>query len=209
MKCVDTLCSTTIHYVVSNQGDPDEQTQKQADPRTRCYLRGCSDRDIAVNRLPASTRRLLSGDDLSAFLASQRTYDYIASGLFIAAIRYDTDQYYPVRQFLAADNGDTAETLELTITRAILKLYNLNRLALVTRYGYKWDREDSFSPAISRAAKINLAQFIHCIACVLYQCSEYLTDETTTYKEWRYLEYQLAYSIFARSPEYRETKWDL
>lgn len=146
---------------------------------------------------------------MSAFLASQQTYDYIASGLYDAAIRHDSDQHYSVRRFLDIDNDATDETLEHNITRAVCKLYDLNRLALVTRYGEVWDRENSLAPTIKRAASINLAQFIQCITCVLYQCAEYLTDETETYKHWRDLEHQLAYSYFARSSDYQSTKCDL
>ena len=103
----------------------------------------------------------------------------------------------------------TGETLEHHIDTAVSKLYDLNRLALVTRYGDQWDRDDHFAPEIKHDAAINLAQFIQCIACVLYQCSEYLTHETETYKQWRDLEYRLAYSYFAHSPDYQTTKWDL
>jgi hypothetical protein len=146
---------------------------------------------------------------MSAFLASQQTYDYIASGLYDAAVRRDSEPHYTVRLFLDIDNDTAAETVEHNIMRAVCKLYDLNRLSLVTRYGEPWDREDSFEPTIQRAATINLAQFIHCIACVLYQCSEYLTHETETYKRWHDLEYQLAYSYFVNSPDYQTTKWDL
>jgi len=73
----------------------------------------------------------------------------------------------------------------------------------------KWDRDDRFSPTINRAATIKLAQVIKSIGCVLYQCSEYLTDETATYKQWRDLEYLLAFSYFARSPEYDTVEWDM
>lgn len=146
---------------------------------------------------------------MSAFLASQQTYDYIASGLYDAAIRHDSEQHYSVRRFLEVDNDATDETLERNITSAVCKLYDLNRLALVTRYSDEWDRDDSFSPTIKRDAIINLAQFIKCIGCVLYQCAEYLTHETETYKQWRDLEYQLAYSYFERSPEYDTVLWDM
>ena len=103
----------------------------------------------------------------------------------------------------------TDETLEHNITISVCKLFDLNCLALVTRYGELWDRDNSFAPTIKRAATINFAQFIQCIACVLYQCAEYLTDETETYKHWRDLEHQLAYNYFARSSDYQSTKWDL
>src|SRR6266496_3079695 len=146
---------------------------------------------------------------MSAFLASQQTYDYIASGLYDAAIRHDCEHHYTVRDFLELDNYATGETLEYNLTQAVRKLYDLNRLALVTRYGELWDREVNFSPTIKYAATIHLAQFIQCIACALYQCAEYLTDETATYKQWRDLEYQLAYSYFAHSPACQATKWDL
>ena len=146
---------------------------------------------------------------MSAYLASQQTYDYIASGLHDAAVRPASEPHYTVRRFLDIDNDDSAETLEHNIAVAVCKLYDLNRLALVTRYGERWDREDHFAPTIIHAATINLAQFIQCIACVLYQCSEYLTDETETYKQWRDLEYRLAYNYFAQSPDYQATKWDL
>ena len=146
---------------------------------------------------------------MSAYLASQQTYDYIASGLYDVAVRRDSEPHYTVRRFLDIDNDTTAETLEYNINCAVCRLYNLNRLALVTRYGERWDREDSFAPTITHTATINLAQFIQCIACVLYQCAEYLTDETETYEQWRDLEYHLAYHYFANSPDYQATKWDL
>ena len=148
---------------------------------------------------------------MSAYLASQQTYDYIASGLYDAAVRRDSEPHYTVRRFLELDNDTSVETetLEHTIARDVGKLYDLNRLALVTRYGELWDREDSFAPTITHTASINLAQFIQCIACVLYQCAEYLTDETETYKHWRDLEYHLAYHYFAQSSDYQTTKWDL
>jgi hypothetical protein len=146
---------------------------------------------------------------MSAFLASQMTYDYIASGLYDAAIRHDSEHHYTMRRFLEVDHDVSDEILVHNITSAVSKLYDLNRLALVTRYGEKWEREDSFSPTINRAASINLAQLIKCMTCVLYQCAEYLTHETETYKQWRDLEYQLAYRYFARSPEYDTAQWDM
>jgi hypothetical protein len=146
---------------------------------------------------------------MSAFLASQQTYDYIASGLYDAAIRQNSEQHYTVRRFLEADNDATDETLAHNIAVAVCKLYDLNRLALVTRYGDQWNREDTFSPTITYDATIKLAQLIKCMGCVLYQCAEYLTHETETYKQWRDLEYQLAFSYFARSPEYDAAEWDM
>ena len=146
---------------------------------------------------------------MSAYLASQQTYDYIASGLYDAAIRNNSDGHFTVQDFLKVDKDTTAETLEHNIIIAVSKLYDLNRLALVTRYGDAWNQDDDFKPTITHDATSNLAQFIHCIACVLYQCCEYLTHETETYKQWQELEYKLAYSYFARSPEYQSTKWDL
>jgi len=146
---------------------------------------------------------------MSAYLASQQTYDYIASGLYNAASRHESEPHYTVRRFLDIDNDTTAETLEHNIAVAVGKLYDLNRLALVTRYGDAWDREEQFSPTIKYTASINLAQFIKCIACVLYQCSEYLTDETETYKHWRDLEYHLAYYYIAQLPKYQATEWNL
>jgi hypothetical protein len=146
---------------------------------------------------------------MSAYLASQQTYDYIASGLYDAATRHDSDEHSTVRDFLEVDKDATGETLEQNITSVVRHLYDLNRLALVTRYGDQWDSDDSFTPKIKYTASIKLAQFIQCIACVLYQCAEYLTHETDTYKHWHDLEYQLAYSYFAHSPDNLPTKWNL
>ena len=80
---------------------------------------------------------------------------------------------------------------------------------MVTRYGDQWDSMDSFSPTITRAATIQLAQLVKCIGCVLYQCSEYLTHETDTYKQWRELEYHLAHSYFVHSPDYDAAEWEM
>lgn len=146
---------------------------------------------------------------MSAFLASQTTYDYIASGLYDAAIRHNSEAHYTVRKFLELEDDATDETLEHNITVAVRQLYDLNRLALVTRYGDQWAKEDNFTPVISHAAIINLAQFVKCIRCVIYQCHEYLTDETDTYKHWRDLAYRLAYSYFECLPEYAAAEWDM
>ena len=97
---------------------------------------------------------------MSAFLASQTTYDYIASGLYDAAIRHNSEAHYTVRKFLELEDDATDETLEHNITVAVRQLYDLNRLALVTRYGDQWAKEDNFTPVISHAAIINLAQFV-------------------------------------------------
>jgi hypothetical protein len=146
---------------------------------------------------------------MSAFLASKQTYDYIASGLYDAAVRQESESHFSVRRFLEVDNEATDETVAHNITEAVSKLYDLNRLALVTRYGDDWSRGDSFSPTIRRVTTMNLAQLIECINCVLYQCAEYLTHETDTYKQWLDLQYHLAYSYFANSPEYQTTEWNL
>ncbi len=145
---------------------------------------------------------------MSAFLASQQTYDYIASGLYDAAIRHNSEHHYTVRRFLELDNDATDETLAHSITRAVGKLYDLNRLALVTRYGDQ-DRDAKFSLTIKRATTINLAQLIKCIGCVQYQCAEYLTDETETYKQWRDLECRLALNYFVGLPDYDAAQWDI
>lgn len=63
---------------------------------------------------------------MSAYLASQQTYDYIASGLYDAAARRDSEPHYTVRRFLELDNDTTVETetLEHTIARDVGKLYD-------------------------------------------------------------------------------------
>ena len=40
---------------------------------------------------------------MSAYLASQQTYDYIASGLYDAAVRHESEPHYTVRRFLDID----------------------------------------------------------------------------------------------------------
>lgn len=146
---------------------------------------------------------------MSAYLASQKTYDYIASGLYDAAIIRSNEHQYTIRHFLELEDDTSDEVIEQTIKSAVRNLYNLNRLALVTRYGDQWDRNDDFVPEIKRAAIIDPVQFIKCISCVLYQCSEYLTDETDTYKQWENLKCQLTYSRFVRSPEYDTAQWGM
>ena len=150
-----------------------------------------------------------AGEAMSAYLASQQTYDYIANGLYDVATNYGNEHHYTIRKFLDIDSDATPETLETAIRTAVRKLYDLNRLALVTRYGDTWDRNSVLQLEIKEDASIKPAQFIQCIACVLYQCSEYLTDETATYKKWRGLQYELAYSYFERSPECESTKWNM
>lgn len=146
---------------------------------------------------------------MSAFLANRKTYNYIASGLYDAATRYDSDHHYAVCSFLGIDRDTTPETLEQVINELVCQLYDLNRLALVTRYGEGWDRDNVSPLEIKRSVAINPVQFIKCIGCVLYQCCEYLTDETETYKKWTALEHRLALSLLMKTPEYDAAQWDL
>lgn len=60
---------------------------------------------------------------MSAFLASQNTYDYIANGLYDAAIRHDNNFHHTIRHFLGIDND---AVIEEAVTDAVCKLYNLN-----------------------------------------------------------------------------------
>lgn len=146
---------------------------------------------------------------MSAFLASQKTYDYIANGLYDAAIRHNSEYCHTVRGFLGIDKDATDATLEEVVTDTVCKLYDLNRLALVTRYSDVWERDNHFPLDIKRSAIIDPVQFIKSISCVLYQCSEYLTDETNTYKQWSDLRNRLAYAFVVRSAEYDKAEWDL
>ena len=146
---------------------------------------------------------------MSAYLVNNKTYEYIAGALSEAATVNTNRIHYVVSEFLGLSGKEGKGEVEKIVQRAIRNLYNLNRLALVTRYGEVWDQEDKFMPEIKGAGIFTLPQLMKFIGCVLYQCGEYLTDETETYKDWTNFKGQLAYTHFVDSSEFDAAKWDM
>jgi len=99
-----------------------------------------------------------------------------------------------------------AETIE-AVQRVVGMLYDLNRLALVTRYGDSYDR-DAELPAASGKVLTD-AGLVKALACVAYQCAEYLAADTALYAHLREYEAQLSLAIVSRQAEYEAAEWEV
>lgn len=82
---------------------------------------------------------------------------------------------------------------------SVRHLYNLNRLALTTRYGEVYDRNDEtkFVPKYNPLA--NERKVIESLISLRYQCGEYIVCETDSYKKLGGLIGELCENIFTRN----------
>lgn len=93
------------------------------------------------------------------------------------------------------------------VRRVIRCLYDLNRLALVTRYG------DSYDPAatlrLGPGRMLDVVGLIKALNCLAYQCGEYLTADTTLYAHLQTYIGELAAGVVARLPAYDRADWEV
>ena len=117
---------------------------------------------------------------MSAYLLSNEQFQKIAN---MMATSLAKEYYrYNTQNFLEIEYGtDPKEQVE-AVTLMVRNLYNLNRLALVTRYGDTYERGDEtrFSP---KAEEFNPREYIDLLKSLRYQCGEYLASDTNLYKE--------------------------
>jgi hypothetical protein len=141
---------------------------------------------------------------MSSHLLKDEQFQAIADWLYSNAIdkiyRHDHD----IKNFIGFEIGTekhtyaTDEEIKQAVKNQVRNLYNLNRLALVTRYGDKYDREDtkSFTPKLN--PMINETYIINTLISLRYQCAEYITHQTELYKELKIFIGELCENIFER-----------
>ncbi|MEV8442677.1 hypothetical protein AB0425_35310 [Actinosynnema sp. NPDC051121] len=91
-----------------------------------------------------------------------------------------------------------ASEVENAITGVVRKLYDLNRLALVTRYGDPYLREVRLDLRPSKP--LTDRELVNALGEVAYQCAEYLTGETQLYDHLKRYQAQLALGLLVAGP---------
>lgn len=131
---------------------------------------------------------------MSAHMLDNEKFQDIADWLYMEATRKPSPFVYPVKVFLGFENGsDLFHDLSLDLAETAVKfkmrqLYNLNRLALVTRYSETYDARDEtkFLPN-HEASEKPVVEILRMLSSLIYQCSEYMTSTTDLYKALRVL----------------------
>jgi hypothetical protein len=122
---------------------------------------------------------------MSAYMLRDEDYQLIADWLLEHGNDTGSDHCYDIRKFIGidpySDEIRTVSTDDLTgyIKSMMRSLYDLNRIAMVTRYGENWDREDKtqFTPK-NRFYNISSKEAIQKMKSLRYQCAEYIASET-------------------------------
>jgi hypothetical protein len=141
---------------------------------------------------------------MSSCLLSNDEFQMIADFLYMNGISKRSSHAFDIKTFIGFENGSkehfeaTDEQIEKKVIDCVKHLYNLNRLALVTRYGDKYDRNDAteFKPKINPYLKEK--EVIETLRSLTYQCGEYIISETSTYKELKEFIGKLCENIFMR-----------
>ena len=96
---------------------------------------------------------------------------------------------HSIREFIGLDNSKTedynagVEEIKQRVMNLVRNYYNLNRLALVTRYGAEYDREDDkkFIPKFD--AYSSFKKTLSALNSLSYQCAEYIVCEASCHKQ--------------------------
>jgi hypothetical protein len=123
---------------------------------------------------------------MSAYQLADEQFQTISNWLYEQAqnrdafsCRYDVYDFLELKQSFDIDD----EAIRNAIKTCVRNYYNLNRLALVTRYGEKYDKDDtkSFSPSFMYQT-IDIGNIIDLLKSLRYQCAEYITSDTMIFK---------------------------
>lgn len=124
---------------------------------------------------------------MSAYQLENEKFQKIANWLFYEA---RNSGMYSARPLvlelleLEVDHLMSEDDLKQRVGMVVRNYYNLNRLAMVTRYSepYLRDDEAKFIPIISYNT-IPLKEMIRLCKCLRYQCAEYMTSTTGLFRE--------------------------
>jgi hypothetical protein len=125
---------------------------------------------------------------MSSYQLSNDQFQQIANWFYQVGCTKSDRLHWPIRIFLGFDPGDelyhaTEEDIKEKSAMLTRNLYNLNRLALVTRYGASYDKYDEVIFEPRKVLWMNNGDVIETLQSLRYQCSEYMTSDTSLYKE--------------------------
>ena len=142
---------------------------------------------------------------MSSHLLPEEKYQHISNWLYDQAKFKNSCHARSIKTFIGFIPGTdehyyaTDEQIKEAVKNTVRNLYNLNRLALVTRYSDTYDRNDNkfFEPIVSSIS--NETEVIELLQSLHYQCGEYLTCDTNLYKELKIFIGELCINIFNRN----------
>jgi hypothetical protein len=137
-------------------------------------------------------------------MLSNEEFQLIADWLLVQGSSKHSRHAHDIKTFIGFEPGSdqhysaTAEEIKEKIKIVIRNYYNLNRLALTTRYGDPYDRKDEvmFTPKNNPMA--NERKAIQALQSLSYQCAEYIVCETSWHKELKIFIGKLCENIFRR-----------
>ena len=125
---------------------------------------------------------------MSSNILSNEEFQNIANWLYTEGTTKTSCYSYSIRSFIGLEIGSNAhccasdDSIKAYVGMCLRNLYNLNRLAYVTRYGEAYDRNDD-TQFIPKDNFVSTESVIKIMQSLRYQCSEYLAYETQTYKD--------------------------
>ena len=124
---------------------------------------------------------------MSAYQLSNDQYQLLTDWLFSEAIHKAGSHWHDIRKFIgfcpSSDEFHLVSEADISkaVTNTIRNYYNLNRLALVTRYGDSYDRNDE-QKFYHTHRSYTEKEAILALKSLRYQCGEYLTSDTKLFE---------------------------
>jgi len=125
---------------------------------------------------------------MSSHILSNEKFQTIANWLYSEGTTKTSCYSHSIKSFIGFEAGTEShhyasdESIKASVRTCLRNLYNLNRLAYVTRYGEAYDRNDD-TQFIPKDNFVRTESVIKIMQSLRYQCAEYLACETQTYKD--------------------------
>ena len=141
---------------------------------------------------------------MSSYLLSKDEFQSISDWLYMQGSSKQSRHAHYIKSFIGFEAGTdehfhaSEQEISDKVKNSVRHLYNLNRLALTTRYGESYDRNDEtqFTPKYNPMA--NEKKVISSLISLRYQCGEYIVCETKSYDLLNELIGKLCENIFTR-----------
>jgi len=124
------------------------------------------------------------GDIMSCYMLDEEDFQKIADWLFTKSLENNSPYLYTIKDFLGLDSFTTEQDIEITIKHYIRRLYNLNSLALTTRYKEKYDPCEKDKFLAKYAFDLKDKDVLNIMSRLRYQLAEDFTGETHTFKRF-------------------------
>lgn len=149
---------------------------------------------------------------MSTHMITDEEYQKIANWLFTEGFN-DRRFSFAIRKNLNIQSKRYDQSFErelmLSLQLFIRQAYDLNRLALVTRYGDSYDRNDDKKFVPSYSLSTDYLSAISILMSLKYQCAEYVTCETKTFENIKNLINDICYVIVrGQIDDHEARKWE-